>query len=327
LHWNENPFGPPQSVIDQVQSSAGQCNLYWDETIEGLAIDLGNKHGLTKEHYFISSGSTEILTMLGQHIGLMEGEILTPWPSFPTMMIFGERCGASVNRINLDGNTIDLDQLKDGITDSTKLIFICNPNNPTSTEVNNEDLRSFVRSVPSDILIAVDEAYIEFSNMGEKGSVVNMIKDHPNLIICRTFSKAYGCAGFRIGYAVSQSQNIRALASRHPSSGMSPGLLPTVAAIAALKDVGFVNHTVQQTNIGKAKVYKAFDDWGVGYEKSSTNFIYAKDGRFAKDFRSKMKDSNILITKWGMMTNTVRISVGKPEWMDAFVAAAGKLLV
>ena len=326
LHWNENPFGPPESVLEKVKAAAANCNLYWDVALENLANDLAAKQGLSKENYYITSGSTEILSLLGQQVGLMKGEILTPWPSFPTMMIFGERCGASVKKVSLNANDIDLGQIKDGISDKTKLIFICNPNNPTSTEVNNAELRAFIKGVPANIFVVIDEAYIEFSTLGEQGSVVKMIKDHPNLIVCRTFSKAYGCAGFRIGYAISQSENIKALAQQHPSFGMSPGLIPAIAAQAALKDDAFVKHTVNQTNIGKAKVYKAFDQWGVDYETSSTNFIYAKEDRFVPDFKAKLLDKNIKITKWGLMKDHVRISVGKPEWMQKFLENAEELL-
>lgn len=327
LHWNENPFGPPQSVVDKVKEAASSCNLYWDEKLDNLKDDLAKTHSLMRKNYFITSGSTEILALLGQHVGLQKGEILTPWPSFPTMMIFGERCGATIKRVELSDNTIDLNKLKEGISGKTKLIFICNPNNPTSTEIGKAELESFIRAVPEHILIAIDEAYIEFSKQGTIGSMVHLVNQHSNLIICRTFSKAYGLAGFRLGYAISAQPNILELERRYPALGMAPGLLPTVAGITAFQDQEFIREVVKETNLGKSKVYAAFDNWGVQYHKSSTNFIYARDERFVSNFRARLKDSNILITKWPTMKDHIRISIGKPEWMDRFVDAAASLRI
>ena len=319
LHWNENPYGPSPNVIEAVKSSVEKANLYWDEKNDELREKMAKIHGLKTDQYLVTSGSTEILTLLGQHVGLQRGEIVTGSDSFPTIEMFGERCGARISKVPMSNYRLDLDRMKSAINTETKLVFICNPNNPTSTELDQSQLKSFCRSVPDNVLIAVDEAYIELSDGGAGSSLIPLINELPNLIICRTFSKVYGLAGFRLGYAISQSHNIAALRNRYPALGMAPGLLPLVAGITALGDQSFVNHVVSEVNKGKDVVYKAFNNWGVIHPRSSTNFIYAEDKGFVHDVRGKLRSHNILITKWPSMTDHIRISIGRPEWMEKLV--------
>lgn len=170
LNWNENPYGPSEKALNAVTEAVRTGNRYPDAVVVELKDKLAQKYGLKADQFILTAGSTEVLSLLGQHVGLQKGEILTPWPSFPTMIQFGEACGASIRKVALDNkDRLDLQKLKDSISDKTRLIFVCNPNNPTSTEVNNKDLRSFLSSVPSNVLICVDEAYIEYSKKRSTG--------------------------------------------------------------------------------------------------------------------------------------------------------------
>ncbi len=319
LHWNENHFGPSPSVISAIQKAVPEGNLYWDEKIDDLKADLAQFQGRKKDQYLVTSGSTEVLTLLGQHIGLQEKNILTGAESFPTLPMFGQRCGANVRYVPMDGYKLNLEGFSESIDAHTGLVFICNPNNPTSTEVDPEELASFCRRVPDNVLICVDEAYIEFSKGGPQSSMIHLVDELPNLVVVRTFSKAYGMAGFRLGYACSQAHNIQALSMRYPSLGMAPGLLPVVGGIAALKDQEFVDRAVGQIKEGKQIVYEAFDRWGVIHPHSSTNFVYARKDRFVADVCSRLRKQNILVTQWPSMRDHFRISVGKSEWMDRLV--------
>ena len=216
-------------------------------------------------------------------------------------------------------NRFELNSLLDGISDATNLVFVCNPNNPTGTEVQTEDLKNFCRSVPENVLICVDEAYVEYSNAGKAGSMVSLVHEIPNLIVCRTFSKAYGLAGLRIGYAVSSEANIDALRRRHLGYEMSAGWLPLAAAKASLDDDKFLEMCIRQNDAGKSILYDAFDQWGVKYDRSSTNFVYTSQDRFDKDLVVKLRDRGVLITKWSDMASHVRISIGRPSDMQAFI--------
>lgn len=328
LNWNENPYGPSQVAVQAVSEGMKYANRYPDEKITELKEKLARKNGLKPANFLLTAGSTEVLSLLGQHVGLQKGEILTPYPTFPTALRFGERAGATIKKLKLDSSDrIDLDQTLNAITDKTTLVFICNPNNPTGTELITEDLKAFCRKVPEKVLICVDEAYVEYSNAGMKGSMVGLVNELPNLIICRTFSKTYGLAGLRMGYAISQVRNIQALRDRHLGAEISTGWPPLVAASASLDDPEFINMCVAKNAEGKQIVYDAYDEWGVKYNRSSTNFIYARDDRFEGNLIAKMRDKGILITKWPDMTHHIRVSIGKPEHMRTFVETVREFLV
>lgn len=259
LNWNENPFGPPILAREAIAKAASSANHYPDPLIKQLKDSLAAKFNLEASNFLITSGSTEVLCLMGMYAGLNEGEILTPWPSFPTILMYGSRWGAGCKKVDLTKDyKIDFNQLKDGITPKTKVISICNPNNPTSTEVDRNELRAFCQSVSSDILICLDEAYIHFSKDGEIGSLVDLVKTQDNIVVVRTFSKAFGLAGMRLGYAISHPKNIMTLQSKHTGLDFSISSLSLSAALAVMDDHDFIDHCRTQNQKGRSIVYKAF---------------------------------------------------------------------
>jgi len=322
LHWNENPCGPSPMARKALGEMISSANQYPDDLVDNLYSDLAGVLNVAENQIGLTAGSTEVLTLLGQHVALVEGEILSPWPSFPTLMMHGERLGATVKKVDLDlDQRLDLEALHDAITPSTTLIFVCNPNNPTSTEVEPEQLKSFCRSVPKDVMILVDEAYIEYSSHGTSASMIPLIDELSNLIVCRTFSKAHGLAGLRLGYAVSQEQNVKAVRDRHPGGNFSMNAAAVMAATASLKDTSFIDMVVAKTAEGKAILSKALSNWNVRYSTSSTNFMYVEQKMFSPSIVEDLADQNILITKWPTMTDHIRISIQEPEDMQSFVRA------
>ena len=327
LNWNENPYGPSGKTKKTMKEALDRSHRYPDALVNLLKEELAERHGLVSNQIMLTAGSTEVLSLLGQHVALDRGEILVPWPSFPTMILFGERCGASIRKVELSSDQIDLNQLQDGIDQNTKLIFICNPNNPTSTEVDHVDLMSFCKQVPEGILVCIDEAYIEYSQLGTKGSVVSLIDELPNLVICRTFSKAYGLAGLRIGYALSNAVNIDALRKRHTGWELSAGVVPVIAARSALKDQSHLKYCVSQNQAGRSILYSALESWEAGHSRSSTNFVYIRSKRFDPDVVTKLREEKVLITKWPDMHDHIRVSIGTPEQMQQFVEVAQKYVL
>lgn len=329
LNFNENPWGPSAKAREAVIKGLDISNRYPDDLVEELKKKIASKNNIDPRQVLVTAGSTEVLSLLGQQVGLTKGEILTAWPSFPTILFAGEVAGASQRKVWVDSDErIDLNKLKGEITDQTNLIFLCNPNNPTSTEVNSKELKAFCRAVPSNVLICVDEAYIEYSKNGLAGSMMSLVNELPNLIVVRTFSKAYGLAGLRIGYAISSQGNIEALQMRHPGREIATGVAPLAAALATMKDPEFLKHCVSKNQEGKEIVYNAYKKWGVSYAASSTSFIYTRHEHFAKDVVAKLKkDDGIIITKWPDMKDHIRISIGKPNEMEAFVKAVERYLV
>lgn len=327
LHWNENPYGPATSAVQAVAEIMQKANRYPDDMVAELKGRLANKFSLQEENVLLTNGSTEILGLVGQQAGAAKGEIVIPWPSFPTIVFFGESSGASIKKVPLDqNNCIDLDQTLAAITEKTKVVFICNPNNPTSTEVDNAVLKEFCRAVPKNVLVFVDEAYIEFSKLGAAGSMIPLVSELPNLMVCRTFSKAYGLAGLRLGYAISSKQHIDALKSRYVGSEFCTGWPALVAAKTTMEDPDFISNCIQKNQEGRDIVYEAFNKWGVGYSPSSTNFLYVESKSFVSDVREQLKANNILITKWPDMVDHIRISISEPKHMKQFVEVMEQFL-
>lgn len=322
LQSNENPYGCTPKVYDAVTEAYQQFNRYPMARTATLRRDIAERFDLKANNILLTAGSTEALCLIGQHVALQKGEILTSESSFPTLPMFGEDCGATVRKIPINKNQrIDLDQLSRTISPKTKIIYICNPNNPTGTEVNPNDLKDFCRNVPKNVLVCVDEAYIEFSILGEeKSSVVPLVRSLPNLIVTRTFSKAYGLAGMRIGYAIAQKVLLDKLQRRVPGRGLHIGLATIVAADAALSDRPFMQDCLRKNEDARTYFCNKLDEWGISYAPSSTNFVLIKSNKLTYNVRKSLREEhNIQITQWRDMRQELRISIGKMEEMRHFV--------
>lgn len=328
LHWNENPYGPSPTAMEVAKKMLSEANHYPDDQIDALVEVLANKHQVAPQQVMITAGSTEVLTLLGQDVAREGKNVLMSEQSFPTLAIFAERNGATIRMTPVNTEErMDLPAMSRAIDRQTGLIFLCNPNNPTSTDLSRDALISFIQRVPKEVTVCVDEAYIQYSRDGEAGSLVDMLHDYENLIICRTFSKAYGLAGMRIGYAIGHQSFLRKLRAQHPGLGMANSRIAVAAAKAALSDEAHLKMVVARNEEGRKIVYDAFDSWGVSYAQSATNFIYARSKSFVPDIRDQLRNEGILITKWPNMTEHIRISIGLPEWMEKFVIAAEKFVV
>jgi len=329
LHWNENPYGPSKQALDAANRALIESNHYPDDRIDALKAKLASRYELNTGQVMLTVGSTEALGLIGQYAAIKGGNVLMSDSSFPTIGIYAQRYGADVHTVPIsDNNQIDLRGILGAIDDDTRVIFICNPNNPTSTDLARADLVSFCEAVPKRVLICMDEAYIQYSRDGEQGSLVGHLDKIPNMVICRTFSKAYGLAGMRIGVALGPAAVISELSARRPGFDFASNRISVEAASAALDDDAHIDMIIRQNELGRQLVYDAFDKWGVRYARSATNFIYASSERFHSDVIARLRtDHKMLITKWPSMTDQLRISVGRPEWMERFIDASGKYLI
>jgi len=309
-----------------ISKSVSRINHYPDDRIEVLKTTLSEYHAVDKERILLTVGSTEVLSLMGQYAALEGGSVLMSESSFPTIGIFAYRCGGKIETVPIRSDqTIDLGAMKAAISSETKVIFICNPNNPTSTELERSDIIDFCQSVPSHIKICIDEAYIHYSQAGESGSLISEIETLDQVIIVRTFSKAYGLAGLRLGYAIGSVDFIGELSLRHTGFDFATGITSVEAALSALSDQAHLNMVVGQNRLGREILYKACEKWGVKIMPSSTNFCYLEDRMFISDVRKSLADhDDILITKWPSMQDHIRISIGKTEWMEELVKSMDK---
>ncbi|HEY9117621.1 MAG TPA: histidinol-phosphate transaminase, partial [Roseivirga sp.] len=199
LNFNENPFGPSAKVRTAMTKAFDLGCRYPDEMIEQLAEMLAQKEGVSREHIVIGGGSSEGLKVTGLTFANNGGEIIAARPTFLAMMSYAQQWGGTVNWVDLDQQlTHDLDEMEKRISSKTKLVFLCNPNNPTSTIVDKNKLIDFCTSASKKAIVFSDEAYYDFIEEKDYPSMVSLVKAGENVIVSRTFSKVYGLAGLRV---------------------------------------------------------------------------------------------------------------------------------
>lgn len=307
--------------------SLSEANRYPRNFIRPLREVIAQREGLPPEYIYLTSGSTELLGLAGLTFGLQGGELLACHPTFDFLMLYAERLGCQWSRTPLTPEyQYDLNALDSVTSSKTKLIFVCNPNNPTGIEIPNETLRSFCDAQAPKYPVYVDEAYVELSPNGLKSSMVDLVHQYPNIIIGRTFSKVFGLAGLRIGYAVAQPNTIELLERFHTGRGMTISCAAAAAALACLNDPEFEHFSREKIIEGRDLVCRAFDSWGVTYMPSAANFVYFNNERFSEDPVVALEREKILVRSYDYFPGWTRVSIGTVEEMQTFVSTATKYL-
>ena len=243
LASNETVHGPLPSVRAAIAAAAETINRYPDNGYVELKEHLAKHVDFAPEHIAVGCGSVSLCQQLIQITSSVGDEVIFGWRSFEIYPLQVRVAGATAVQVPLRDYTFDLDAMLAAITDRTRLIFVCNPNNPTSTVVDPDELARFVAAVPSDILIAIDEAYVEYIRDGMLPDSLGLARSHPNVVVLRTFSKAYGLAGLRIGYAVGDPDIITALGKVYV-----PFTATTVSQAAAIASVLAADELLARTD-------------------------------------------------------------------------------
>jgi histidinol-phosphate aminotransferase len=245
-------------------------------------------------------------------------EVLFAWRSFEVYPLQVRTAGATPVQVALRDHTHDLDAMLAAITDRTRLIFVCNPNNPTSTVVDPEALARFVAAVPSHILIVLDEAYIEYIRDGLAPDSFGLVRTHPNIVVLRTFSKAYGLAGLRVGYAVADPDIVTALGKVYvPFSATS---LSQAAAVACLHAADELLARTDTVVAERARVSTTLWDAGFTLPPSQANFVWLPLAERTPDFVTQAAENRLVVRPYG--EDGVRVTIGAPHENDAFLEFA-----
>lgn len=310
LASNENPFGCSSKVIDVFKENAmSEVAIYPDGNATVLREKLAKKHGLKPDQFIFGAGSNEIITFIAQLFLNADDESIYATPSFTWYDTAVKSTGAKAVTIPLNDYTHDLEAMKNAITDKTKVIWICNPNNPTGTIVTSEQMKDFLENISKDIVIVLDEAYYEYAQGDNYPETIPLLDKYPNLIILRTFSKAYGLASLRVGYGVASSEVVSYLNRIRPPFNVNS--LAQMLAVTALDDQDFVDNTIKKTKEGLELLYKAFDELNIPYVKSYTNFVWVETPLTAKEAFEKLMKKGIIIRPF--FENWIRITVGTKE--------------
>ncbi len=325
LNSNENPFGPSkkvrQAMIDNFDLACRYPYSYSDELFDMIA----RKEGVTKDHLVIAAGSTEGLRITGLTYGVDGGEIIAAEPTFLALLTYAQQFGAYINRVPLDDTfTHDLEEMERRVNSNTRLVFICNPNNPTATILPTAKLKDFCESVSKKAVVFCDEAYIDFVEDPGFESMVQLVKKGQNVIVSKTFSKVYGLAGIRIGYLIARP-DITARLNRNLAAFTN--VLALKAAQTALQDKEFYEFSLQKNREAKQEIYKTLDGLGFEYVKSHTNFIFFKTGRPIRGLISDMAKEGVKIGRpFPPYLDWCRISTGTMDEVKMFGSALKKVM-
>ena len=326
LNSNENPFGPSKSVREVIRDNFGLGCRYPFQYIKGLVRDIARKEEVPESCIVITGGSTEGLHATGLVYGLGGGEIVAADPTFQALLRYGEHFGAYVHRVPLDETlTHDLEAMEQRVTSRTRLIFLCNPNNPSGTLLESGKLRDFCASVAGRAVVFSDEAYYDYITEPDYPSMVELVRENYNVIVSKTFSKVYGLAGMRIGYLIARPDIARRL---QESLMANTNTLAILAARQALADTDFYKFSLAQNEKCKEWIYDELDRMGLPYLKSHTNFVFFKSGVPIQELIPKMGAENVQIGRpFPPLYDWARISTGTFEEVQAFTHALKKVMV
>jgi histidinol-phosphate aminotransferase len=320
LASNETVFGPLPSVREAIERATMIVNRYPDNGCVQLKAALA-KHlgpGFAAEHVAVGCGSVSLCQQLVQITASEGDEVIFGWRSFELYPPQVQVAGAKPVAVPLTHHTFDLYAMLTAITERTRLIFVCNPNNPTSTVVEPDELTRFVEAVPPHILIVLDEAYVEYIRDGMAPPSLDLVRNRSNVVVLRTFSKAYGLAGLRIGYAVGHPDVITALDQVYV-----PFTVSSVAQAAAIASLDAADELLARTDAvvaERARVSAALRAAGFALPPAQSNFVWLPLGPRTRDFVEQAAEARIVLRPFG--DDGVRVTVGAAEENDALLGFA-----
>ncbi|MFJ5260614.1 histidinol-phosphate transaminase [Streptomyces sp. NPDC088387] len=316
LSSNENPYPPLPGVMEQVAAAVANFNRYPDMACTGLMSELSDRFGVPLAHLATGTGSVGVAQQLIQATAAAGDEVIYAWRSFEAYPIITQISGARSVQVPLtSGEVHDLDAMADAITDRTRLIFVCNPNNPTGTVVRRAELERFLDRVPSDVLVVLDEAYREFIRDPEVPDGVELYRQRPNVCVLRTFSKAYGLAGLRIGFAIAHEPVAAALRKTAVPFGVSQ--IAQEAAIASLRMEDELLGRVGSLIGERTRVADGLRSQGWTVPETQANFVWLRLGERTVEFAAACEQAGVVVRPFP--GEGVRVTIGETEANDIFL--------
>ena len=326
LASNENPLGIAPKALNAISQKANQISLYPDGACEELKAALASKYNLSSDNFIIGNGSDEVLVLItGAYIEPGDNAI-TSSLTFSEYAFATRLFGGVMRFAPVQNGRFQLEKIASMVDSKTKIIFLCNPNNPTGTYFTSSELNAFVKKIPEDILIVIDEAYKEYVTAGDIPDSMSLMNKRGNIVILRTFSKIYGLAGLRVGYGISNKQLISDLnKTRTPFNVNS---IAQSAAAAALEDNDFVKQSLSVNEEGKRFLYAAFERLGLEYYPTQANFIYVKVNKDCTEVFEKLMNMGVTIRpmKSFGVNDAIRVTIGTADQNVFFIDCLEKVL-
>ena len=321
LSSNENPYPPLPGVLEVASEAAASMNRYPDMGVSALTAALSRRLDVPAEHLAVASGSVAALYYLLQAVVEPGDEVVYAWRSFEAYPIATGVTGGTSMQIPLaTGARHDLDAMADAITVRTRAVLVCTPNNPTGPIVTDEELSTFIKQVPSNVLVVIDEAYREFVRDRRMADGVALYRDSPNVCVLRTFSKAYGLAGFRVGYLVAPEPI--ATAARKCSLPFGVSQVAQDAAIASLEAEAELLARVDDLVAERTRVGAGLAASGWEIPDAQGNFVWLALGDATLEFAAACAQVGLMVRPFA--GDGVRVTIGEPAANDAFLQVASE---
>jgi histidinol-phosphate aminotransferase len=324
LGSNENPYGPSPMAIKAMREAVTMGNRYtdtWD-----LKEKIAKKQGILSENIILGAGSAEILGLIAlAYFKAKTDALVVPRPTFFVLPNMFERLGGKLIDVPLTADKKhDLERMASAVTPDTKLVYVCNPNNPTGTKLDPSVLKAFVEEMSKKCVVAIDEVYHDFIN---DPSLIPLAAANKNIIVVRSFSKVYGLAGMRVGYGVGHPETVAYLSKYVAWAGNAISQVTQAAALSSLDDVEFIKMSLAKNEESKAILYDYLEKTGIEYYKSYANCSYFSLDKLPKGFVKTMFDDKKIVVRqvedYGK--SYCRVSSGKPEEMTLFINAIKSL--
>jgi histidinol-phosphate aminotransferase len=327
MNSNENPLGVSPRGLEAARAALPEANVYPESTNGAVREALARKLGVDPDEIMVGNGADEIIYYTAMAFTNDGDEIVIPRITFPIYEIAYRVMRAEIVTSGMKGMEIDLEDMLARVSPRTKAVVVCNPNNPTGHVLGRDAVRRFVERVPRDILILMDEAYGDFADRGEFPDTVSMFKNGiRNLLVIRTLSKAYGMAGFRVGYGIADGAVISAM--NRIKLPFNITIVSQRAAVGALEDEEFLRATLEGTGAGRDRVCGALKRMGLSYVKSGTNFVLIDTGRDADAVTEALMKRGVIVRSARMYgtPTSIRVTVGTADQNDVFLRALGEVV-
>jgi histidinol-phosphate aminotransferase len=326
LASNENPLGPSPKAMAAARQALGEANWYPDGGSKRLREVLAGRYGVRAEEVFVGLGSSEIID-LASRVLLRQGLTgITSEGSFALFAIAIRASGGKLVQTPMRNYTFDLDAMAAAVTPETRVIYIANPNNPTGTAFGAAEFDAFLKKVPGDVLVVLDEAYTEYAERRDLPKAMEIFKEYNNLLTLKTFSKVYGLAGLRIGYGIGHPTLVAEMNKlRTPFNVTSVG---QAAALAALDDLEHVRRSVEMNHAERTRLFRELQGMGLQPVASETNFLFIPTGADAKGMCDELLHEGVIVRPlaWMGFPDAIRISVGNADENSKLLAAMAKVM-
>ncbi|MGM0952559.1 MAG: histidinol-phosphate transaminase [Pseudomonadota bacterium] len=326
LASNENPLGPSEKALAAARKALDEMCLYPDGNGFELKQALAERLGITMKQITLGNGSNDVLEVIARCFADADSEIIYSQYAFAVYPLVTLGIGARGVQVPARDWGHDLDAMAEAVTDRTKLIFIANPNNPTGTVHKADAIETFLKKIPEDVLVVLDEAYCEYLTGSGYADGVELLARYPNLIVCRTFSKAWGLAALRVGYAIS-SPAIADILNR-VRQPFNVDTVALAAATAVLDDEDYLKRSREVNEAGLKQLCEGFDRMGLDYIPSAGNFVAVELGLQAQSVYHSLLEHGVIVRPIGGygMPEHLRVSVGLPNENEHFLDVLAEAL-